>query len=60
MGRQVCFFVLGGIDDFLIRVTARDTAHVRKFVLDHLSSNPAVAGTETSLIVERALGMASS
>ena len=54
------FFVLGGIDDFLIHITARDTAHVRKFVLDHLSSNPAVAGTETSLIFEHARGMASS
>ncbi|QOT19910.1 Lrp/AsnC family transcriptional regulator [Paenarthrobacter sp. YJN-5] len=46
------FFVLGGADDFLIHITARDTEHIRQFVLDRLSSNQAVAGTQTSLVFE--------
>lgn len=50
------FFVLGGADDFLIHITARDTEHIRQFVLDRLSSNPAVAGTQTSLVFEHARG----
>lgn len=50
------FFVLGGADDFLIHITARDTDHIRQFVLDRLSSNPAVAGTQTSLVFEHARG----
>lgn len=50
------FFVLGGADDFLIHITARDTEHIRQFVLDHLSSNQAVAGTQTSLVFEHAKG----
>lgn len=50
------FFVLGGADDFLIHITARDTEHIRQFVLDHLSSNPAVAGTQTSLVFEHGRG----
>lgn len=52
------FFVLGGADDFLIHITARDTEHIRQFVLDHLSSNPAVAGTQTSLVFEHGRGAA--
>lgn len=44
------FFVLGGADDFLIHITARDTEHIRQFVLEHLSANPAVAGTQTNLV----------
>lgn len=50
------FFVLGGADDFLIHITARDTEHVRQFVLEHLSANPAVAGTQTSLVFEHTYG----
>ncbi|WP_374200316.1 Lrp/AsnC family transcriptional regulator [Arthrobacter sp. M4] len=53
------FFVLGGADDFLIHIMARDTEHIRQFVLDHLSSNPAVAGTQTSLVFEHGRGSAS-
>jgi DNA-binding Lrp family transcriptional regulator len=44
------FFVLGGADGFLIHITARNTEHIRQFVLEHLSSNPAVAGTQTNLV----------
>lgn len=52
------FFVLGGADDFLIHIAARDTEHVRQFVLEHLSANPAVAGTQTSLVFEHGRGQA--
>jgi DNA-binding Lrp family transcriptional regulator len=50
------FFVLGGADDFLIHITAQDTEHIRQFVLERLSSNPAVAATQTSLVFEHAHG----
>ncbi len=50
------FFFLAGADDFLIHVTARDTDHIRQFVLEHLSSNPAVAATQTSLVFEHVQG----
>lgn len=52
------FFVLGGADDFLIHITARNTEHIRQFVLEHLSSNPAVAGTQTNLVFEHGRGKA--
>ena len=52
------FFVLGGAEDFLIHIMARDTEHIRQFVLEHLSSNPAVAGTQTSLVFEHGRGSA--
>lgn len=50
------FFFLAGSDDFLIHVTARDTDHIRQFVLEHLSSNQAVASTQTSLVFEHVQG----
>lgn len=50
------FFFLAGADDFLIHVTARDTDHIRQFVLEHLSSNQAVATTQTSLVFEHVQG----
>lgn len=50
------FFVLGGADDFLIHITARNTEHIRQFVLEHLSANPAVAGTQTNLVFEHGRG----
>ncbi|MDQ0618134.1 DNA-binding Lrp family transcriptional regulator [Arthrobacter globiformis] len=53
------FFVLGGADDFLIHITARNTEHIRQFVLEHLSSNPAVAGTQTNLVFEHGRGTTS-
>lgn len=50
------FFFLAGADDFLIHVRARDTDHIRQFVLEHLSSNPIVAATQTSLVFEHVSG----
>lgn len=52
------FFFLAGADDFLIHVVARDTDHIRQFVLEHLSSNPVVAATQTSLVFEHVHGSA--
>lgn len=45
-------YFLGGSEDFLIHLWARDSDHVRDFVIDALSSNPAVAHTDTKLIFE--------
>lgn len=53
------YFFVGGMDDFLIHVTARDTDHIRQFVLEHLSSNPVVATTQTSLVFDHVPGPAS-
>lgn len=53
------FFVLGGADDFLIHILAKNTEHIRQFVLDHLSANPAVAGTQTNLVFEHGHGLTS-
>lgn len=43
-------FFLGGSEDFLIHFAARDSDHVRDFVTEHLSSNPAIYSTRTSLV----------
>lgn len=45
-------FILGGTEDFLVHVQVRDTEHVRQFVLENLSSNPAVSLTQTNLVFE--------
>lgn len=43
-------FFLGGVEDFIIHLAARDSDHVRDFVLEHLSEHPAVSSTRTSLV----------
>ena len=45
-------FFLGGTEDFIVHLAARDTEHVREFVLENLSANPAVANTRTNIIFE--------
>jgi DNA-binding Lrp family transcriptional regulator len=45
-------FFLGGADDFLVHIAARDTEDLRDFVVVNLSGNPDVALTETNLIFE--------
>lgn len=45
-------YFLAGADDYLIHVATSNTDALRRFVLEHLSANPAVASTETSLIFE--------
>jgi DNA-binding Lrp family transcriptional regulator len=49
-------FFLAGADDFHVHVAARDTDDLRMFVVDHLSSAPEVALTETNLIFEHKRG----
>ncbi|MBB4071700.1 Lrp/AsnC family transcriptional regulator [Leucobacter sp. OH2974_COT-288] len=43
-------FFLGGEEDFIVHLLARDIAHVRDFVLENLSAHPAVSTTRTSII----------
>ncbi|MGJ0202995.1 AsnC family transcriptional regulator [Leucobacter sp. gxy201] len=43
-------FFLGGVEDFIIHLGARDSDHVREFVTEHLSAHPAVSSTRTSLV----------
>ena len=45
-------YFIAGADDFLIHVATPDTETLRNFVVDNLSSHPAVASTETILIFE--------
>lgn len=45
-------FFLGGSEDFIVHVAARDSDHVRQFVVDNLSAHPSVASTRTSLVFE--------
>jgi len=52
MPRVVQVFFLGGTEDFIIHLVARDSDDVRDFVLENLSANPAVASTRTSLVFE--------
>ena len=49
-------FFLGGTEDFILHLTARDSDHVRDFVLEHLSANPAVANTRTNMIFQHLKG----
>lgn len=49
-------FFLGGDEDFLLHVSVRDAQDVRDFVVDHLSANPAVANTRTSLVFDHLVG----
>lgn len=43
-------FFLGGVEDFIIHLAARDADHVRDFVVEHLSAHPAVSSTRTSIV----------
>lgn len=43
-------FFLGGVEDFIIHLAARDSNHVRDFVVEHLSAHPAVSSTRTSIV----------
>ena len=42
--------------DYLLHVAARNAGELRDFVLDHLTGDPAVSHTETSLIFENTQG----
>ena len=43
-------FFLGGVEDFIVHLAARDADHVRDFVVEHLSAHPAVSSTRTSIV----------
>ncbi|MBU3995567.1 MAG: Lrp/AsnC family transcriptional regulator [Actinobacteria bacterium] len=43
-------YFLGGVEDFIIHLAARDSDHVRDFVMEHLSAHPAVSSTRTSIV----------
>jgi len=41
-----------GADDFLVQVAAVDVAHLRDFVLDHVTARPDVADARTALVYD--------
>ncbi|WP_029069270.1 Lrp/AsnC family transcriptional regulator [Jonesia quinghaiensis] len=45
-------FFLGGSEDFIIHIAARNSDDVRDFVVMHLSTHPAVASTRTSIVFD--------
>jgi DNA-binding Lrp family transcriptional regulator len=45
-------FFVGGTDDFIVHVAVADSSAMRRFVVDHLSGNPSVASTRTSIVFE--------
>lgn len=45
-------FFLGGADDFMVHVAVADSSGLRQFVVDHLSAQPSVASTRTSIIFD--------
>lgn len=45
-------FFLGGADDFLVHISVAESTDVRDFVVNHLSAQPSVASTRTSLIFD--------
>src|SRR4051794_29914355 len=47
-------YLLAGVDDVLVHVAVRDSPELRRFVLEHLSTRPEVAHTQTSLVFEHA------
>jgi len=49
-------FHVAGDDDYLLHVVAPDADGLRDFVLDHLTTHPAVHHTTTNLIFEHAPG----
>jgi DNA-binding Lrp family transcriptional regulator len=48
----VAMFHVSGVNDYLIHVAVADTAALREFVLEHVTSQPGVGHAETSLIFE--------
>ncbi|KAA1379766.1 Lrp/AsnC family transcriptional regulator [Aeromicrobium fastidiosum] len=56
MAEVLNVYFLAGADDFHVHVAAKDPDDLRAFVVDHLSSAPEVALTETNLIFEHKRG----
>ncbi|WP_423920873.1 Lrp/AsnC family transcriptional regulator [Frigoribacterium sp. 2-23] len=45
-------FFLGGTDDFMVHISVADSSDVRRFVVEHLSAQPSVASTRTSIVFD--------
>lgn len=45
-------YMLGGSEDVLVHVAVRDAPALRAFVVEHLSTRPEVAHTQTSIVFE--------
>lgn len=45
-------FFLGGSDDFIVHIAVADSSAVREFVVEHLSAQPSVASTRTSIVFD--------
>jgi len=45
-------FFLGGTDDFMVHIAVADALDVRRFVVEHLSAQPSVASTRTSIVFD--------
>lgn len=43
-------YFVGGADDFLVHVAVEDSSALRAMVVDHISGQPSVASTRTSVI----------
>lgn len=56
MAEVLNVYFLAGADDFHVHVAAKDPDDLRAFVVDHLSSAPEVALTETNLIFQHTRG----
>ena len=52
----LALFHMGGADDYLLHVAARNAGDLRDFVLRYLAGHPAVAHTETNIIFEHVPG----
>jgi DNA-binding Lrp family transcriptional regulator len=52
----ISLFHTSGADDYLLQVAARDADGLRDFVLEHVTSHPAVEHAETHLVFEHAAG----
>jgi len=49
-------FHVAGADDYVLHVAVPDAERLRDFVLDHLTTHPAVAHTETNLVFAHSEG----
>jgi DNA-binding Lrp family transcriptional regulator len=45
-------FFLGGSDDFIVHIAVAESSAVREFVVEHLSAQPSVASTRTSIVFD--------
>lgn len=45
-------FFVGATEDYIVHVAVADSTALRAFVVDHLSGNPTVASTRTSIVFE--------